>query len=145
MIWSKRPFNIYLDHLLNIPPLKNSNNLNNFRIIVDKWKTQIRSLEILDVLTDSYASILHWITLKLSPYDLILECSKIEDTSLNINNLMEISSKELAAQEKAKFMSHRKAGDKPSLPQNSSIKDKNKQYRFMSATAADLFSGTYSK
>ena len=137
--------NTHLDNLLNIPPLKNSNDLNNFRIIVDKCKTQIRSLETLDVVTDSYGSILHQIILKLLPHDLILECSKIEDTSSNINTLMEFLSKELAAREKAKFMSHRKADDKPFPPQNSSVKDKSKQYRFRSATAADLFSGTDSK
>ena len=79
------------------------------------------------------------------PHDLILENSKFKGTNSNINTLMQFLFKELAAPERAKFMSHRKAYDKPSSPQNSSIKDKNKQYRFMSATAADLFSGTYSK
>ena len=111
--------NTHLDNLLNIPALKNSNDLNNFRIIVDKCKTQIRSLETLDVVTDSYGSILHQIILKLLPHDLILEYSKIEDTSLNINTLTEFLSKELAARDKTKFMSHRKTDDRHSPPQNS--------------------------
>ena len=34
-------------------------------------------------------------------FDLILECSKVEDTSLNINTLMKFLFKELAAREKS--------------------------------------------
>ena len=79
------------------------------------------------------------------PHELILEYSKIEDTSSYVNTLMEYLSKELAARKKAKFMSNRKADNSQSPPQNSSIKDKNKQYRFKSATATDLFNGTDSK
>ena len=49
--------NTHLDNLLNIQPLKNSNDLNNFRIIGHKCKAQISSLETSNVRTDSYVSI----------------------------------------------------------------------------------------
>ena len=104
----------------------NSNDLNNFRIIVNKCKTQIRILETLDVETDSYGSISCWIILKLLSHDLILEYSKIEGTSSNINILMDFLSKELATRGKTKFMSHRKTDDRHFPPQNSSMKDKSK-------------------
>ena len=42
-------------------------------------------------------------------------------------------------------MSHRKADDRQYPSQNSSLKDKSKQYIFRSTTAADSFSGTDSK
>ena len=58
--------NTRLNNLLNIPPLRNSNDFKNFRIILDKCKTQIRSLETLDVETDSHGSVLHQIILKLT-------------------------------------------------------------------------------
>ena len=37
---------------------------------------------------------------------------------------MKFLSKDLASQEKVKFMSHHKANDKQSHPQNASVKDK---------------------
>ena len=107
--------------------------------------TDKSSLETLDAVTDSLESILHQIILISLLHYLILECSKIEDTCSNINTLMKYLSKELAAPEKAKYLSHRRDDDRQSSSQNSSVKDKGKEYRFRLATAANLFSRTDSK
>lgn len=70
--------NSHLNNLLNIPPLRNSNDLIRFRTIVDKCQTQIRSLESLGVVSSTYGSILCPILLKLLPSDLVLAFNKIE-------------------------------------------------------------------
>ena len=76
--------------------------------------------ETLDIVTDSYISILHQIILKLFPHNSILKCSLIKDISSKINTLMEFLSKELGARGKGKFTSYRKANDEQYLSKNSS-------------------------
>ncbi|GFU62311.1 uncharacterized protein TNCV_4402321 [Trichonephila clavipes] len=64
--------NAHMSKLLNLYPVKDSNNVIGLRKLYDICKIQIRSLESLDVTSGMYGHLLQPILLKLLPEDLVL-------------------------------------------------------------------------
>ncbi len=66
----------HMSKLLNLTPVKKSSDVHALRQQYDECEIQIRSLESLGVVSESYGSLLCPILLKLIPDDIALEYSR---------------------------------------------------------------------
>ncbi|GBM12404.1 hypothetical protein AVEN_211582-1 [Araneus ventricosus] len=94
--------NTHLNNLLRICPLKNSDDIVSFRKMFDNIQTEIRSLESLNVLKETYQNLLCPLLLKCLPPDLVLEYNKsMKSDKYEINELVDFLSIQLKAKERS--------------------------------------------
>ncbi|GBO30226.1 hypothetical protein AVEN_182015-1, partial [Araneus ventricosus] len=94
--------NTHLNNLLRIFPLKNSDDIVSFRKMFDNIQTEIRSLESLNVLKETYQNLLCPLLLKCLPPDLVLEYNKsMKSDKYEINELVDFLSIQLKAKERS--------------------------------------------
>ncbi|GBM38309.1 hypothetical protein AVEN_140348-1 [Araneus ventricosus] len=94
--------NTHLNNLLRICPLKNSDDIVSFRKMFDNIQTEIRSLESLNVLKETYQNLLCPLLLKCLPSDLVLEYNKsMKSDKYEINELVDFLSIQLKAKERS--------------------------------------------
>ncbi|GFQ92086.1 reverse transcriptase domain-containing protein [Trichonephila clavata] len=95
----------HLGSLLNITPIKTSNDLNALRTMYDKIETRFRNLESLSVDRKTYANLLTPIIIKLLPSDLALDFTrKTVDENWPLQALLDFFRKELLCKVRAKFI-----------------------------------------
>ena len=66
----------HMSKLLNLTPVKKSSDLNALRQLYDECEIQIRSLESLGVMSETYGSLLCPILLQMIPGDIALDYSR---------------------------------------------------------------------
>ncbi|GBM85632.1 hypothetical protein AVEN_174027-1, partial [Araneus ventricosus] len=89
--------NTHLNNLLRICPLKNLDDIVSFRKMFDNIQTEIRSLESLNVLKETYQNLLC-----LPPPDLVLEYNKgMKSDKYEINELVDYLTIQLKAKERS--------------------------------------------
>ncbi|GBM72972.1 hypothetical protein AVEN_35090-1 [Araneus ventricosus] len=94
--------NTHLNNLLRICPLKNSDDIVSFRKMFDNIQTEIRSLESLNVLKETYQNLLCPLLLKCLLPDLVLEYNKsMKSDKYEINELVDFLSIQLEAKERS--------------------------------------------
>ncbi|GBN86589.1 hypothetical protein AVEN_95801-1 [Araneus ventricosus] len=94
--------NTHLNNLLRICPLKNSDDIVSFRKKFDNIQTEIRSLESLNVLKETYQNLLCPLLLKCLPPDLVLEYNKsMKSDKYEIDELVDFLSIQLKAKERS--------------------------------------------
>ncbi|GBL76691.1 hypothetical protein AVEN_53386-1 [Araneus ventricosus] len=138
--------NTHLNNLLRICPLKNSDDIVSFRKMFDNIQTEIRSLESLNVLKETYQNLLCPLLLKCLPPDLVLEYNKsMKSDKYEINELVDFLSIQLKAKERslmyASPVSSKK--EKYSYPRNDSSSEKINNSRCFSSkrfSSSDLIS-----
>ncbi|XP_054713428.1 uncharacterized protein LOC129222889 [Uloborus diversus] len=92
----------HMNNIINMQPLRDSNDVRAFRRFYDNCTTQIRCLEALGLSSENYTSVLCPLLLKILPADLVLEYSKLEsNTHSNLTNLLDFLSKSLMSRERA--------------------------------------------
>ncbi|GFR10864.1 integrase catalytic domain-containing protein [Trichonephila clavata] len=112
----------HLGSLLNITPIKTSNDLNALRTMYDKIETQIRNLESLSVDTKTYANLLTPIIIKLLPSDLALDFTrKTVDENWSLQALLDFLRKELLCKESAKLINSERNNRRENLNYNREI------------------------
>ncbi|GFQ88798.1 DUF1758 domain-containing protein [Trichonephila clavata] len=112
----------HLGSLLNITPIKASNDLNALRTMYDKIETQIRNLESLSVDTKTYANLLTPIIIKLLPSDLALDFTrKTVDENWSLQALLDFLKKELLCKERAKLINSERNNRRENLNYNREI------------------------
>ncbi|XP_054721262.1 uncharacterized protein LOC129231039 [Uloborus diversus] len=93
--------NAHMSNLLNISPLRNSDDTKSFRNMYDRIQTQIRSLECLGVSTDSYGNLLCPILMKMLPRDIILDFNKeYTDLKYTLKEIMNFLLRQLNSRER---------------------------------------------
>ncbi|XP_071033036.1 uncharacterized protein [Parasteatoda tepidariorum] len=97
----------HMSAILNMQPLKSSNDIRAFRKFYDNCMTHIRSLESLELKPENYGSVLCPMLLKILPPDLVLEYNKIENENVysDIKELLNFLSKALSCRERSIQMS----------------------------------------
>ncbi|GFS86569.1 uncharacterized protein TNCV_903271 [Trichonephila clavipes] len=116
--------NAHMSKLLNLYPVKDSNNVIGLRKLYDICKIQIRSLESLNVTSGMYGHLLQPILLKLLPEDLVLDFNrkqlgKIEESSFDVMELLQFLKIEIECRESANLLSGSKGERKKFIPHNS--------------------------
>ncbi|GFU62304.1 DUF1758 domain-containing protein [Trichonephila clavipes] len=116
--------NAHMSKLLNLYPVKDSNNVIGLRKLYDICKIQIRSLESLDVTSGMYGHLLQPILLKLLPEDLVLyfnrkQLGKKEESTFDVMELLQFLKIEIECRESANLLSGSKGERKKFIPHNS--------------------------
>ncbi|GFS65861.1 uncharacterized protein TNCV_390871 [Trichonephila clavipes] len=116
--------NAHMSKLLNLYPVKDSNNVIGLRKLYDICKIQIRSLESLDVTSGMYGHLLQPILLKLLPEDLVLDFNrkqlgKKEESTFDVMELLQFLKIEIECRESANLLSGSKGERKKFIPHNS--------------------------
>ncbi|GFR06372.1 integrase catalytic domain-containing protein [Trichonephila clavata] len=112
----------HLGSLLNITPIKTSNDLNALRTMYDKIETQIRNLESLSVDTKTYANLLTPIIIKLLPSDIALNFTrKTVNENWSLQALLDFLRKELLRKERAKLINSERNNRRENLNYNREI------------------------
>ncbi|GBO26455.1 hypothetical protein AVEN_114447-1, partial [Araneus ventricosus] len=94
--------NTHLNNLLRICPVKNSDDIVSFRKKFYNIQTEIRSLESLNVLKETYQNLLCPLLLKCLPPDLVLEYNKsMKSDKYEIDELVDFLSIQLKAKERS--------------------------------------------
>ncbi|GFU62314.1 uncharacterized protein TNCV_4402341 [Trichonephila clavipes] len=116
--------NAHMSKLLNLYPVKDSNNVIGLRKLYDICKIQIRSLESLNVTSGMYGHLLQPILLKLLPEDLVLDFNrkqlgKKEESTFDVMELLQFPKIEIECRESANLLSGSKGERKKFIPHNS--------------------------
>ncbi|GFW72419.1 reverse transcriptase domain-containing protein [Trichonephila clavipes] len=116
--------NAHMSKLLNLYPVKDSNNVIGLRKLYDICKIQIRSLESLNVTSGMYGHLLQPILLKLLPEDLVLDFNrkqlgKKEESTFDVMELLQFLKIEIECRESANLLSGSKGERKKLIPHNS--------------------------
>ncbi|GFS86594.1 uncharacterized protein TNCV_316941 [Trichonephila clavipes] len=109
--------NAHMSKLLNLYPVKDSNNVIGLRKLYDICKIQIRSLESLDVTSGMYGHLLQPILLKLLPEDLVLDFNrkqlgKKRESTFDVMELLQFLKIEIECRESANLLSGSKGKGK---------------------------------
>ncbi|GFY61945.1 transcription factor MYB3R-2 [Trichonephila inaurata madagascariensis] len=102
--------NAHMSKLLNLYPVKDSNNVIGLRKLYDICKIQIRSLESLNVTSGMYGHLLQPILLKLLPEDLVLDFNrkqlgKKEESTFDVMELLQFLKLEIECRESTHLLS----------------------------------------
>ncbi|GFY51240.1 reverse transcriptase domain-containing protein [Trichonephila inaurata madagascariensis] len=102
--------NAHMSILLNLYPVKDSNNVIGLRKLYDICKIQIRSLESLNVTFGMYGHLLQPILLKLLPEDLDLDFNrkqlgKKEGSTFDVMELLQFLKAEIECRESTHLLS----------------------------------------
>lgn len=94
--------NAHMSKLLNLTPVKKSSDVSALRQLYDDCEIQIRSLESLGVVSDTYGSMLCPILLQMMPDDMALEYSRHrgDDDEWNVPNVLKFLQKEVQSRER---------------------------------------------
>ncbi|GFT35779.1 reverse transcriptase domain-containing protein [Trichonephila clavipes] len=116
--------NAHMSKLLNLYPVKDSNNVIELRKLYDICKIQIRSLESLNVTSGMYGHLLQPILLKLLPEDLVLDfhrkqLGKKEESTFDVMELLQFLKIEIECRESANLLSGSKGERKKFIPHSS--------------------------
>ncbi|KFM77508.1 hypothetical protein X975_18849, partial [Stegodyphus mimosarum] len=105
--------NCHINKILNLEPVKSSNNIRGLRNLYDKCEIHIRNLKSMGVTTGSYGHLLLPILLKLLPENMVLEFYKKKNTGneYEINDLLEFIREDLRARE-ATLLVNNSSGNK---------------------------------
>ncbi|GFY73734.1 reverse transcriptase domain-containing protein [Trichonephila inaurata madagascariensis] len=103
-----------MSKLLNLYPVKDSNNVFGLRKLYDICKIQIRSLESLNVTSGMYGHLLLPILLKLLPEDLVLDFNrkqleKKEGSTFDVMELLQFLKAEIECRESAHLLGEEKS------------------------------------
>jgi hypothetical protein len=92
-----------MSKLLNLTPVKKSSDLNALRQLYDEWEIQIRSLESLGVVSETYGSLLCPILLQMIPEDIALDYSRQRgvDDEWKVAEIISFLQKEVQSRERA--------------------------------------------
>ncbi|GFW11041.1 uncharacterized protein TNCV_275731 [Trichonephila clavipes] len=94
--------NAHLSNLLNLTPVRNPTDIVGLRNLYDRAETQIRSLESLGVIGESYSNLLTPILLKQIPAGLILEFNRSQkDKGFDLSALLQFLHLEIRSRERA--------------------------------------------
>ncbi|CAI5682672.1 unnamed protein product [Oreochromis niloticus] len=93
----------HMSKLLNLTPVKKSSDVHALRQLYDECEIQIRSLESLGVVSESYGSLLCPILLKMIPDDIALEYSRQRngDEEWKVSEMVTFLQKEVQSRERA--------------------------------------------
>ncbi|GBN48574.1 hypothetical protein AVEN_248708-1 [Araneus ventricosus] len=134
--------NTQMSQLLEIPPLKRSNDVKSFRQLFDKIQIHIRSLESLGIKSDTFSTLLSPVILKSLTSDLVFKFNKKFGDKYSLSDLIDLLNRQLIAKEKTEL---RLAKEKPLLSQNVNhlnwprAKVKTQNERTKNPTANELF------
>ncbi|GFT02251.1 reverse transcriptase domain-containing protein [Trichonephila clavipes] len=100
----------HMSKLLNLYPVKDSNNVTGLRKLYNICKIQIRSLESLNITSGTYGHLLQPILLKLLPEDLVLDFNrkqlgKKEESTFDVMELLQFLKIETKCRESAHLLS----------------------------------------
>ncbi|GBO33317.1 hypothetical protein AVEN_204080-1 [Araneus ventricosus] len=104
-----------MSQLLEIPPLRHSNNVKSFWQLFDKIQIHIRSLESLGIKSDTFSTLLSPVILKSLTSDLVFEFNKEFGDKYSLSDLIDFLNRQLIAKEKTELCL---AKEKPLLIQN---------------------------
>lgn len=95
--------NAHMTKLLNLSPVKRSSDIAALRQLYDECEIQIRSLESLGVVSETYGSLLCPILLQLIPEDIALEYSRKrgESDEWSVTHVMDFLQTEILSRERA--------------------------------------------
>ncbi|XP_064792902.1 uncharacterized protein LOC135513859 [Oncorhynchus masou masou] len=112
----------HMSKLLNLTPVKKSSDLNALRQLYDECEIQIRSLESLGVVSETYGSLLCPILLQMIPEDIALDYSRQrgEDDEWKVSEIISFLQKEVQSRERALQMTRSYNQQKESKPWNKS-------------------------
>lgn len=109
-----------MSKLLNLAPVKKSSDVNALRRLYDECEIQIRSLESLGVVSETYGSLLCPILLQMIPDDIALEYSRQRgvDDDWKVAEIVTFLQKEVQSRERAlqmtnSYRTEHKAENKP--------------------------------
>ena len=93
----------HMSRLLNLTPVKKSSDVHALRQLYDECEIQIRSLESLGVVSDTYGSLLCPILMKMIPDDIALEYSRQRgsDDEWKVAEIVKFLQKEVQSRERA--------------------------------------------
>ena len=107
----------HMSRLLNLNPVKKSSDVHALRQLYDECEIQIRSLESLGVVSDTYGSLLCPILMKMIPDDIALEYSRQRgsDDEWKVDEIVKFLQKEVQSRERTlqMTMSHHQKEQKP--------------------------------
>lgn len=129
--------NAHMNKLLNLNPVKKSTDIVTLRSFYDECEIQVRCLETMGVVSDSYGTLLCTILMKMMPEDLALEFSRLrgENDTLNVKDLLEFLQREIESRERTLYMTKSSASKEKDGQVNSwEIKSK----KFSQSSAATL-------
>ncbi|GFQ64056.1 DUF1758 domain-containing protein [Trichonephila clavata] len=97
----------HMSNILNIKPLKHSNDINAFRKFYDKVSMELRSLECLGLCIENISSVLCTTILRALPRDILIEFNQLqnEKSYTNVNDLLNFLSLSLRSRERAALRS----------------------------------------
>ncbi|GFQ78921.1 integrase catalytic domain-containing protein, partial [Trichonephila clavata] len=97
----------HMSNILNIKPLKHSNDINAFRKFYDKVSMELRSLECLGLCIENISSVLCTSILRALPQDILIEFNLLqnEKSYTNVNDLLNFLSLSLRSRERAALIS----------------------------------------
>ncbi|GBN13351.1 hypothetical protein AVEN_194128-1 [Araneus ventricosus] len=95
--------NTHMSQLLEIPPLKRSNDVKSFRQLFDKIQIHIRSLESLGIKSDTFSTLLSPEILKSLTSDLVFEFNKEFGDKYSLSDLIDFLNHQLIAKEKTEL------------------------------------------
>ncbi|GFQ84438.1 integrase catalytic domain-containing protein [Trichonephila clavata] len=97
----------HMSNILNIKPLKHSNDINAFRKFYDKVSMELRSLECLGLCIENISSVLCTTILKALPQDILIEFNQLQNEKpyTNVNDLLNFLSLSLRSRERAALIS----------------------------------------
>ena len=135
----------HMNKLLNLDPVKSSSNVKALRTLYDSCEINIRSLNSLGIVSESYGSLLGPIILKLLPDDLNLEFNKRRNSKqqYNITELLDFIRLEVESREASNLIINSKKKEpnycrqnknnyvrRESIPTASALTSIAKPYRF---------------
>ena len=101
--------NAHMNKLLTMTPVKRSNDVSALRKLYDDCEIQVRSLDALGVVADTYGSLLCPILLKMIPEDIALEFTRSEaDNVLKAKELMDFLKLEVESRERTMNLTQKK-------------------------------------
>ena len=112
--------NAHMNKLLNLNPIRKANDISAFRNLYDEIEVQVRSLDAVGVVSDSYGSLLCPILMKMIPEEITLEFTRrmADGSVLKVKELMEYVKREVESRERTSdLIQKREAPTTATVPQ----------------------------
>ncbi|GFR30911.1 integrase catalytic domain-containing protein [Trichonephila clavata] len=134
----------HMSNILNIKPLKHSNDINAFRKFYDKVSMELRSLECLGLCIENISSVLCTTILRALPQDILIEFNQLqnEKSYTNVNDLLNFLSLSLRSRERAALISCDSSSRRftTSYPSNNSSFETQRDFEILKSDKTKQFS-----
>lgn len=105
--------NAHMNKLLNMTPVRKATDVVSLRKLYDDCEVQVRSLDAMGVVSDSYGSLLCPILLKMIPEEIALEFTRLKaDNVLKAKDLMDFLKLEVESRERTANLTQRREIEK---------------------------------